>query len=117
MRLPTFADYAVQHPDVWQIDMRKAKPSASIKYSANDTWFIAKGSNIRDNGLAQYRDMCKTLVSSPHFVGEGYSHGDKYIADCARGVQKPGSLPTWRCVFSNHHLERIVQDVSSLFAS
>lgn len=117
LRFPAFADYVVQHPDVWQVDMRKVKPSASIRYSANDIWFILKGSSVRDNGLGQYKDMCKAIVSSAHFSGERYSCGDRYIADCAKGTQKPGSLPMWRCVCSNHHLEKVVRDVSNLFAS
>ena len=116
-RLATFADYAVQHPDVWQTDMRKVKPSASIKYSANDIWFILKGANIRDNGLAQYRDMCKALVSSPYFSGEEYSYGDKYISECAAGSAGTGNMTTWCQIGTNHHLERVVRDVSSLFAS
>ncbi len=117
LRLPSFGDYAVQHPDVWRMDMRKVKPAASIRYSADDIWFILKGSNVRDNGYEQYRKMCRELVSSPHFSGADCSYGDKYIADCAKGTGKTGNLSMWRCVGTNHHLEKVVRDVSNLFGS
>ncbi|MBT3193729.1 MAG: hypothetical protein HN341_14375 [Verrucomicrobia bacterium] len=115
-RVPTFGDYAVQHPAVWHLDMRLVKPAASIRYSADERWFIIKGPNVRDNGYGQYLKHCKRLVASPHYCGADYSAGDRYIWDCSEGGST-GNLTTWRWVGTNHHLERVPRDVANFFAS
>ncbi|MCX7012849.1 MAG: beta family protein [Candidatus Sumerlaeota bacterium] len=117
IRPPTFGDYAVNHPDVLQLDMRRVKPSATIRYTADDSWFIVKGPNVRDNGFLQYRELCASVVDSPHYLGRTFSYGDEYIASCAEGTAKTGNLSTWRKVGTNHHLEKVVKDISSFFGS
>ena len=116
-RIPAFGDYAIQHPDAPRFDMRKVKPAASIRYSADDIWYIIKGPNVKDNKFEQYREHCRTLMASTHYAGPAYSHGDNYIAECARGAGSTGNLMMWRCVGTNHHLERVVRDVASFFGS
>ncbi len=114
-RLPAFGDYAINHPDVVNLDMRLIKPSATIRYTIEDAWFIVKGPNVRDNGYEQYRDHCRTVMISPHYMGRSFSDGDEYIANCADGTGKTGNLQTWRRVGTNHHLEMVVKDISSFF--
>lgn len=43
---------------VIDIDMRLVRPSANIRYAIDDAWFIVKGSNVRDNGYEQFRNLC-----------------------------------------------------------
>jgi len=117
IRLPSFGDYAIQHPDIWHVDMRIVRPSASIRYSGDGIWLIVKGKNVRDYKFGQYRKMCKKVVSSVHFSGRSYSYGDGYIAACASGTGKTGSLPMWRCVGTNHHLEKVIEDVAIFYGS
>jgi len=117
MRLPTFGDYAIHHPDAHHLDMRIIKPSATIRYTANNSWFIVKGPNVRDHGYEQFRGHCGTVITSPHYLKPEFSYGDRYIDDCASGVAKTGNLSTWRMVGTNHHIEKVVSDVSSLFGS
>ena len=116
-RLPVFGDYGINYPSVDLVDWRKVKPSAKIKYTADNSWFIVKGSNVLDNKFEQYRDLCQTVIDSPHYSGAGFSHGDKYIADCARGIGKTGNLTTWCMVGMNHHLKKVVADIASFFGS
>ncbi len=113
-RKPTFGDYGIAHPKVFRVDMRKVKPYATIRYTADDAWYIVKGPNVRDNGNEQYRKHCKTLISSGYFTGGRYSAGDKHIVDCAQGVVSPGGLTTWRWVGTNHHLEKVATDIANL---
>lgn len=117
IRIPTFGDYGINHPDVLRVDMRIVKPSATVRYTIDDNWLIVKGSNVRDNGFGQYRQLCQDVISSKHFFGPTYSRGDKYIDDCAKGAAPTGNLTTWRWVGSNHHLTKVVQDVANLFGS
>lgn len=117
IRTPTFGDYAISHPDVLQMDMRKVKPSATIRYTIDDAWFIVKGPNVRQNGFDQYRGHCKTVMSSGRYCGPGYSAGDAYIDGCASGTEGTGNLTTWRWVGTNHHLEKVVTDVANFYGS
>lgn len=114
-RIPTFGDYGINHKDVPRVDMRLVKPSATIRYTVDDAWFIVKGPNVRDHGFEQYRNHCLTVTKSCHFKGPDFSMGDKYIQNCSLGNEKTGNLSTWRKVGTNHHLVKVVQDVANLF--
>jgi hypothetical protein len=117
LRLPTFGDYGINHPDILQLDMRKVKPSATIRYTVDDAWLIVKGPNVRDNGFEQYHDLCRDLIRSKYFLGAHFSAGDEYIAKCANGEVATGNLSTWRMVGTNHHLEKMVYDIANFYAS
>lgn len=116
-RIPTFGDYTINHPEVSNMDMRLVKPAATIRYAIDDHWLLIKGSNVRDNGYAQYTGHCKTVISSGHFSENLFSCGDKYISDCADGCAKTGNLTTWRWVGTNRHIEKIVSDLANLFGA
>lgn len=116
IRVPTFGDYVINHPDVLQVDMRLVKPSGTIRYTIDDGWLIAKGPNVRDYGYGQYVNHCNTIASSPEYLGPAFSEGDKYISDCSAGTAKTGNLSTWRWVGTNHHLEKVTDDVANFFA-
>ena len=116
VRIPAFGDYGINHPARLPVDMRKLKPSASVRYTIDDGWLIIKGPNVRDNGFGQYRQLCKEVIKSKHYCGRTYSYGDEYIHDCARGAVSTGNLTTWRCVGTNHHLEKVTRDVANRFA-
>lgn len=116
-RKPTFGDYVIAHPALIQKDLRQLKPAATIRYTANDTWIVVKGKNVRDYGFGQYKQLCAELISHNAFSGRGFSAGDQFIVECAAGSQKTGNLPTWRWVGTNRHLEKVVSDLSSLRAS
>jgi hypothetical protein len=116
-RLPAFGDYAIVHPDTLRVDPRITKPSASIRYTIEKKWCIVKGRNVRDYGLQQYQDLCRSLIRLSCFLGGNFSAGDKYIEDCANGIAGTGNLTTWRLVGTNHHVEKVVYDLSSFFVS
>jgi Beta protein len=115
MRIPTFGDYAIAAPELPQGDMRLMKPSATVRYTIDDAWLISKGSNVRDNGFEQYEGQCHHIASLPSFLGVGYSAGGDYIHQCGLGLVSTGTLTTWRWVGTNHHLTKIVADLSSYF--
>lgn len=108
-----FGDYAIAHPVLPAQDMRLLRPSASLRYSINDAWFIVKGKNVRDYGFAQYVELCKEVVNSPYFAGENFSAGDAYILGCSEGRKSTGQLTVWRWVGTNHHLTKVVSDLAN----
>ena len=117
-RLPSFGDFAVNHPRVLPQDMRLLKPSANIRYTTDDAWLIAKGTNVRKKGgYEQFRYLCKSIVDSQYYMGRQFSYGDEYIFTCASGSEKTGNPTTWRKVGTNHHLEKVVKDIASFCAS
>jgi Beta protein len=117
LRLPTFGDYAINHPSVPKLDMRMVKPAATIRYTTDDAWFIVKGSNVRgEKGFGQYKTHCETLLNSGVYLGAGFSEGDKYIEHCASGGST-GNLTTWRWVGTNHHIVKVIRDVASFYGS
>ena len=117
LRLPTFGDYAISHPKVLIVDMRIVKPSATIRYTTNDAWYIVKGENVRDYAYRQYRRLSEQVESSRHYCGPTFSWGDQYIQECADGTGSTGNLPMWRQVGTNHHIEKVTRDIASFYAS
>ena len=115
-RIPDFGDYAINHPDVPEVDMRLVKPYASVRYTIEDSWLVARGQNVRDHGFGQYRELCRAIVKSREYSGKAFSEGDRYIHDCAQGAAPTGNLTTWRWVGTNHHVEKVARDVAKLAA-
>lgn len=114
IRRPAFGDYAIAAPDLFQGDMRLIKPSATVRYATNDGWVIAKGPNVRDNGFAQYKDRCQSVIDSGRFLGAAFSMGSDYVDKCRTGKASTGSLTTWRWVGTNHHIAKVVHDLASV---
>ena len=116
LRVPTFGDYGISHPKVVIVDMRIAKPSATIRYTTNNDWFIVKGENVRDHGFKQYCNLSKQVLDSCYYCGRTFSWGDEYIYQCANSG-KTGNLTMWRQVGTNHHIEKVTRDIASFYDS
>jgi len=116
-RRPQFGDFGIAGPDLVVIDMRLVKPAASVRYTIDDKWLVTKGKNVRDNGFAQYKDLCKEIVKSPHYLGKDFSEGSEYIYLCSRGEASTGNLTTWRWVGTNHHMTKVVKDLANFYGS
>ncbi len=120
LRLLSFGDYAISHPKVFDVDPKVMKPSATIRYTIDDGWFIVKGKKVRDKKLTnykQYRKLCKQVLVSDYYCEPDFSWGDNYIQECANGTVKTGNLSTWRQVGTSHHVEKVIRDVASFYAS
>jgi len=119
IRLPSFGDYCISHPNVPRVDMRIVKPSATIRYTINDRWCILKNKNVRDPENAnQYIEMSQTLINSQYYCGHDFSFGDNHIQMCATNkIPKNRSLTMWRQVGINHHIEKVVLDIANFYAS
>lgn len=113
-RTPTFADYAIAHPQPPEVDPRLMRPSASIRYTTDDAWLILKGRNLRDHGYRQFHDVSRSLVSAAAYSGSTFSWGDRYINECAVGRTSCGNLTTWRMVGTSHHIAFVTQQIANL---
>ncbi len=113
-RQPDFGDYAIAHPDLPNLDMRKVKVSASIRYTAPDSFVVARGRVVTDDrhgGYAQFITLSGDLVNHRAFAGPSFSWGDDYIVTCADGGPS-GNLTTWRQVGTNHHITMVVKQLA-----
>jgi hypothetical protein len=113
-RLPSFGDYAVASPQPSEVDPRIMRPSASIRYTTDESWLIPKARNLRDFGFAQFHDICRELIQRPEYSGPGFSWGDWYIDECANERVGTGNLTTWRKVGTSHHLACVTRQIASL---
>jgi hypothetical protein len=78
--------------------------------------------NNRDSGLAEYTKICKFVVDSDFFMGADYSDGDTCIEECSKRPKSTsnagiGGPQQWIERGTNHHITKVVNDLSSLFAS
>ena len=113
-RLPAFSDYAISHPQPSEVDPRLMRASASIRYTAQDTWLIFKAKNLRDYGYSQFHAVCRNVLRSNEYTGPDYSWGDRYIHECAQRRVTSGNLTTWRKVGTSHHLALVATQIASL---
>ena len=109
-----YGDYGVVYPGYVEYDHKKMKPSANIRYTLDDTWFVVKGSSLKGpTGYSQYVDQAKTIVTEEFFYGEAFSKGDMYIKNCSLRYVESGSPMVWLWVGNNHHFTKVVSDLFS----
>lgn len=114
-RIPAFGDYAVQHPDPPLDDIGANTVRANVRYTAAGETLVARGRGpVSQEGSEQYHDLCAQLVAHNEFKGPSYSWGDKVIADCAKGLQAPGTQSQWRGAGTSHHLQFVTDQVRQL---
>ena len=112
-RIPTFGDYAISSPAPSDVDPRVMKPSASVRYTADDAWVVFKGRNLKDHGYDQFHDVCRRVLRAPEYSGNDFSWGHRYIYDCANRRVSRGNLTTWRKVGTSRHLTFVVEQIAT----
>ncbi len=124
-RIPTFGDYTIQHP-VYIEPVDNARPSASIRYTAQEHTVIMRGESLfKDDGAKhkQYPAEALMLCEREEFCGAEFSAGDAYIYDkavrmeaiLAREKGDTGGPKQWLYAGINHHLTLVTQQISNLF--
>ncbi|TSD06297.1 MAG: hypothetical protein Greene07147_156 [Parcubacteria group bacterium Greene0714_7] len=121
IRMPFFSDYTIQHPFYEYV---AAIGSASIRYTADDKWWIFRGkipglinrkTKEKGPGREQYIGHAQTLIKRDFYKKKEYSFGDGEIARIAApGNEKPGSPTTWLTIGINHHLTLVARQASNL---
>lgn len=116
-RIPTFGDYAVQHPTPPR-DGPGGSPRANVRYTQATSTVIARGRGpVYQEGAEQYIRLCREIVAQSGFCGHSYSWGDGVIEGCARGEIKPGSQRMWRGAGTSHHLRFVTDQLASSLIS
>jgi len=122
MRMPTFSDYAINHPELSEVDPRVMRMSPNIRYTVEVNYVVAKGKAYprkaegKKPGLAasdQYPKLAQAIMRHPNWAGKKFSWGDGFIEACSRKACV-GSATNWRAVGTCHHIAFVVQQLASL---
>jgi hypothetical protein len=116
-RMPTYGDYAVQHPDP-PSEGEESGPGmrANIRYTLDEFTLVPRGIGpvVSGRGAEQYRDLCQEIVAEPKFAGPDYTWGDSIIVECAGGIGPPGNQNRWRGAGTSHHLRLVVDQLTRI---
>jgi hypothetical protein len=117
-RLPTYGDYAIQHPEP-PLDVVAGQIPlgirGAIRYSHETETVIPRAKAPRhEEGREQYRQLCEVLVNQPEFAGRDFTWGDRQIAECAAGDCEPGWEDHWRGAGTSHHLRLVVDQLARI---
>jgi hypothetical protein len=115
-RLPTFGDYAVQHPEPPEEDEQTGPGMrANVRYTLEDVTLIPRGVGpFTQEGIEGYRPLCRQVVADPGFRGAGYTWGDRVIAECAGNTGPSGTQHLWRGAGTSHHFRHVVDQLAGL---
>ncbi|MFP2895841.1 beta family protein [Corallococcus sp. 4LFB] len=113
-RVPTYSDYAIQgaHPPSLNAAIHSGSPN--IRYTAEDHWLVVRGEALKRRGYDQYTALATYLMEHECYSGRTFSRGDDYIFGCAGGAETPGSPGVWRRVGTNHHIAKVLKQLTSL---
>ena len=119
IRLPTYSDGAVQHPQgVEGFDPRIMPVSASIRYTVPNSWLLIKGESTRSIPPSQqFPTLATRLVQGDlrrHFYGVSHCGGCASMEAAAHGAEGFGSAEVWRRLGTIHHITTVVKALASL---
>lgn len=109
-RLPLYGDYAVAHPSMTNGPAFPAPPQ--LRYTVADRWLTMKGRRNDPRGHDQFYLVCEHIRNHPDFVGATLGKADDRIAHASQ--HGPGNASTWRQIATTHHLDYVVQRLTTL---
>jgi hypothetical protein len=110
-RVPSFGDYAIQHPSPPH-DPGGPGMRANVRYTTATDTLVARGVGpVYLEGNAQYRRLCRQIVDHGSFEDETYSWGDRVVRECAEGTVKPRAQRMWRGAGTSHHIECVTRQL------
>ncbi|MFI7518611.1 beta family protein [Micromonospora globbae] len=82
-------------------------------YTTDGAWWVYRWSRRGGRGDDRVADLCRTLVSAPHWpvAGAAFSWGDHEILRRARRVAGAGSASAWTAWSTSHHLAQVLTDL------
>jgi hypothetical protein len=113
--LPVFSDYALEYPGDFNPVPPGISPTAHLRYSTENKYFIFQGKSVRDG--EKFRKIFRVadqLVGSGIFKGKDYSSGDAYISNLSVKRQNTGTASTWRWCATDHHLNLTLRQLNTL---
>lgn len=118
-RAVSYGDYATIHPIPVEdgLDPRTMNPTASVRYTFEDTWLLLRGHGTRTRGGAGFKQFlihADRIVTMHQYRGEAFSFGDAKIMYIHHRGEGQGNLETWVTIGVNHHIAEIVGQLAIL---
>lgn len=114
VRRPIFGDYGIAAITFAEGDMRFMRGSPNVRYTIDDGWIIARAKGTQRGSNQAYPALCGLVTSSGVYLGSHFSAGSAYIANCQTGAATRGNPTTWKWVATNHHITKVLDDLSRL---
>ena len=109
--VPMFSDYVLEYPSAYA--PFKGAPSAHLRYSSEDHYFIFKGPSVRkEEGYRAIFEVAKRVVASEAFSGQEFSLGDSFINRLASATGKTGDASAWRWCATDHHFGLVMKQLT-----
>lgn len=104
-----YADYGVTSP-VRRRGVQRHRQLPTLRYTDEHNWWIYRWSRRGGRSDDRCQDLCRTLVSSPHWPAAGarFSWGDAELARRARIAHGGGSPAGWMSWSTSHHIAHVL---------
>jgi hypothetical protein len=108
-----YSDYGVTSP-VRRHGVQRHRQLPTLRYTADNDWWIYRWARRGGRSDDRCHDLCRTLVTSPHWPSSGarFSWGDAEIARRARTAPGAGSSGTWMAFSTSHHIAHVLRTLS-----
>lgn len=114
VRRPAFGDYGIAAITFAEGDMRFMRGSPNIRYTIDDAWIVVRAKGGPRGSNQAYPALCGLVIGSGAYLGSDFSAGSAYIANCQSGAATRGNPTTWKWVATNHHITKVLDDLSSV---
>lgn len=105
-----YSDYGTRYP-IYQVTNDKRFPSASIRYTTKETYFIIRGILAVDSplGYGQYNEHSRLLVQHPAYDGSYFSQADARIHwhSLPENSSTPGGPEEWIKISQARHISKL----------
>jgi hypothetical protein len=110
-----FSDYAIQHPNLVEIDPRIVSISTQLRITQKDDWLLIKGRSTKTEGFEYIRKVCrKAIHEAKPPPNADFCWGDKFILECASGDAGTGNATTWRQAGFSRHFAIVLSQLAEL---
>ncbi|MEV4345072.1 beta family protein [Actinoplanes sp. NPDC049596] len=105
-----YADYGVTSP-VRRHGVQRHRQLPTLRYTDENHWWIYRWSRRGTRSDDRCHDLCRTVVTSPHWpvTGARFSWGDAELARRARTARGAGSPASWISWSTSHHIAHVLQ--------
>jgi hypothetical protein len=111
-----YGDYGIDSAPFKKTSGR-ATPSAHLRYTTPSDYLIVKGQQAKKPvGFGAIYPVADSLVGRDEFMGAAFSDGDAFVSRlAARNPETTtGSASTWRWAATDHHINRVLSDLTLL---
>ncbi|MDY0854060.1 hypothetical protein SPE26_25455 [Bacillus thuringiensis] len=108
----SFGDYTIRLKDKpISFVPKQENLSLNIFYTSEEYYLIGRSSQNKDNGIKNFHQVCKQIISSKYYKGKTFSFGDNSIHECANNTIAISSFAETIKIGVNHHIELIVHQL------